>query len=270
MTWSIALVCEARADRDTAACLTDRVILEHYGEDKGGWISAQQLDDFRRYRGLYPDGDEFLVWKQIHSRADAKAIKPLRGTFAGYYPSHEDELNILRALHLLLFHSSKPPDGIIFLRDTDNEEERKKGLEAAREKLEKLPGAAITPIVIGVAHTKRECWHIAGFEPDRADEGRRLVEQQRLDSLRDGNDLGFDPRSCSEELTAKHDAGNDTRSAKRVLGVLTDDDFERERRCLTDLTLDELAHRGQNNGLAAFLTEVRERLLPLFGHVPPT
>jgi len=99
MTWSIAVVCEARADRDTAACLADRVILDSFGEAKGGWIAEQLIDDFRTYRGLHP-GDEFVAWKRIDELAKEKAIKPRRGQFSGYYPSHEDELDILRAFQI--------------------------------------------------------------------------------------------------------------------------------------------------------------------------
>src|SRR5947207_1791098 len=121
MTMSIAVVCEARPDLDTATCLVDRVILDKLGEDRGGWIAENQLGDYREYRGQLP-AEPFLIWTKIGERAKEKRVKPLHGRFAGYYPSHEDELDILRAFQLLLFHSPQPPDGIIFLRDTDDED----------------------------------------------------------------------------------------------------------------------------------------------------
>jgi hypothetical protein len=105
-----------------------------------------------------------------------------------------------------------------------------------------------------VAHTKRECWVIAAYEPADADELRLL------DGVR--QEVGFDPRLRSHELTAKHDG--DKLSAKRVLAVLTNGSREREAVALRAIAIDPLRERGRDNGLSDFLTELSDRLLPLF------
>jgi hypothetical protein len=251
MTKSIAVVCEAPPDLETGGWLADRVILENLGEHVGGWISAETLDDFRRYRGLRT-ADAHLVWKDIEKLAKGEKVKPLLGPFTGYYPAHEDEWDILRALPLLLFHSPEPPDGIIFLRDTDDQDERRKGLLAARTAICR---DASVPVVIGIAHTKRECWHLAGFEPDEA-----TAETTRLGELR--RELGFDPRTNSELLRGSGEMK--LKSAKRILSILAADNQEREVVCIRVTPLDILRDRGASNGLTDYLADVKTYLLTLF------
>ena len=237
MSYSIAVICEARADYETVVSLVDRLILDHHRGT--GWITEESLDDYRTYCGLHPS-EAFINWREIETLFKSHSGRPIRSQFMnGYLPSHEDEVDILRARQLLLFHSSKAPDGMIFLRDTDNEKERKEGLENAGRGVHDLKSVAI---VVGVAHTKRECWHIAGFEPDQTNEQTHLTERERIEQLRSGDNLGFDPRSRSEELTAKHDS--DKLSAKRVLKHLTQADPARVKGCLIHLSIDELDHLG--------------------------
>ena len=113
-------------------------------------------------------------------------------------------------------------------------------------------------IVVGLAVVERECWVISGYDPLDEAETKRLEEERKQ--------LGFDPRVRSHELTAcKHDLAS--RSPKRVLRVLAGDDRDRERRCWREPSLETLRMRGGENGLAAYLDEVRHRLAPLIGHV---
>lgn len=247
MSWSLAIVCEAPADRDTAHSLVTRAAREVFD-----WMEPEHLT-FRGFRST----NLFLLWREVKSLAAEHKV-----TVTGFMRGEPPSPDAHSAMRSLLLFTRYPElvgqlDAVLLIRDSDNDLTRRDGLNQARDS-EPWP----FPIVIGLAHTKRECWHIAGFHPQ--DER----EQGRLDAL--NQELGCDPRFRSEELTAKHDAANDKRSAKRVLDELTGGVIEREQRCLTDLTLDELAGRGQNNGLAAFLAEIRDRLLPLFGHVPPT
>ena len=105
-------------------------------------------------------------------------------------------------------------------------------------------------IVIGIAKPEREAWIIAGFVP--CDEREQLVlasERQRL---------GFDPTLHPHELR-----GNGTRSAKVALANLAASDHEREHRCSTEPTLEHLRQRGEHTGLAAFLDEIEERVVPV-------
>ena len=59
------------------------------------------------------------------------------------------------------------------------------------------------------------------------------------------------------------------RSPKRVLQELTAGDPDRERICWQQTPLVTLRERGTENGLTAYLDEVRTKLAPLIGHIPP-
>lgn len=239
MSWSIALVCEAPADRETAVRITTRVVCDH--ESVREWMEA----DYLQFRGYRPE-DLQLLWREVKATAVANKVAVVG--FINGLPASPDAHNALRAL--LLFNRLDPrPDAVMLVRDSDNDLERRTGLRQARE-TEPWP----FPVVIGLAHTKRECWHICGFEPAGPE------EQERLDDER--KNLGFDPRTHSHELTAKHSETTDKRSAKRVLSVLTGDDLEREAECLRVLTV--LHERGEENGLRAFLEEIRNILVPMF------
>jgi hypothetical protein len=191
VTCSIAVVCEADADRRAATLLSDRVLRETIE-----WISPETL----------------------------------------------------RAL-LLLATSEAPPGAVIVTRDTDKERARRDGYDQAR-------GAQRWPfvVIVGVAETKRECWILAGYEP-RDDAEREIL-------LRERKELGFDPLSSAEQLTASEEGAR--RDAKRVLGALTGGDPDREEACLEEPPRALLRQRGAKNGLALYLQELEERLVPLF------
>lgn len=134
---------------------------------------------------------------------------------------------------------------MILVRDSDGTE-RARGLRQARDEY----GGPLR-IVIGVAHPKRECWILAAI--DGNDEPTAKI----LKGLR--SELGFDARVESHRLTAS--GSNDKRSAKRVLGRLcspTD-----EQAVLDSAALRTIRDRGRQNGLADYLTEIEERLVPL-------
>jgi hypothetical protein len=245
MSWSIAIVSEAPADRETASALATRAACEAFD-----WM----LPEYLSFRGFHPTESQ-LLWRDVKTLAGANRIT-VSGFFRGA-PASPDAHTATRAL--FLFERCKDDignvDAVFLVRDSDNDLTRREGLNQARDA---EPWSF--PIVIAFAHTKRECWHIAGFEPESDAESQRLADIHQ--------ELGFHPCHRSEELTAKHDAANDKRSAKRVLWQLTNDDRDREYRCLKALPLEELAQRGKSNGLADFLTELRTHLLPLFGHHP--
>jgi hypothetical protein len=145
--------------------------------------------------------------------------------------------------------SDFPLHGVLLVRDDDRDEDRRGGLDQARNSVEMG-----VPVVIGLAHTKRECWVLAGFSAQTPEEDAFLAGLRQ--------ELGFDPCAEAEGLTAKHD--HDLRSAKRVLGVLTAGNREREADCWLRCDLRLLEQRGQNTGLADYLREVRTLLVPLF------
>jgi hypothetical protein len=240
---SIAVVCEAQADCDTATRLTNRVL-----ETNLDWFDPAAHVEYRGFRA----SDPLLRWRDVKRIAGEQDIT-VTGFMRGGPPS-PDAHNTFRAL-LLLARSGDPVDAVLLIRDSDGDDTRREGLEQARDE---EPWKF--SVVIGLAHTKRECWHLAGFEPENT------AEQTALGELL--SELGFDPRLRSDELTAKHDPANDKKSAKRVLAALTAGDHDREHRCL-DASFGILTARGAKNGLAEFLADIRSRLVPLFGGPPP-
>jgi hypothetical protein len=239
MSWSIALVCEAPADRNTAVRITTRVVCEN--ETLREWMEPDYLQ-FRGYRVEDPQ----LLRREVKATAVANNIAVVG--FINGLPASPEAHAALRAL--LLFNRLDPrPDAVMLIRDSDDNLDRREGLQQARDA---EPWSF--PVVIGFAHTKRECWHICGFEP------KDDKERERLDGERKA--LGFDPRIKSHELTAKHDEKNDKRSAKRVLSVLAGDDLDREAECLDSIAL--LHTNGEENGLRAFLQELETILIPMF------
>lgn len=246
MTLSIALVCEAPADRVTITTLAERLLLE-----SADWIERETLPHHIRWRGFWAT-DSHLVWTDVRGHAKELGIV---ASFRRGQPRHPYSQNALRAL-LVLAASPDPLSGVVMVADSDNDTARLDGLHQAREHEQPKD----FPLVVGLAHTKRECWHIAGFEPADAAESQRVAEL--------GAELGFDFRMKSHELTAKHDAAHDKRSAKRVLSALTLGNHDRENACLMvpHVIFDR---RGTENGLCAFLTELRQRLLPAVTGIPP-
>lgn len=236
---SIAVVCEAKADRCIACDLADRVLCANLD-----WI-AGIMDAVRRYRGL-DDAPPPLLWSKVHGLAKEMGVKA-HGWFSGQ-PGEPDALVARKAL-LLLVKSAYCPDVVLLIRDSDGFSQRRMGLEQAR-------GERSWPfrIVLGVAHTKRECWVLNGFE------ARNAVETAKLVDLR--AELGYHPCEKAERLTAQREGAK--HDAKRVLRVLCGDSHEREIECWTQTSLETLEVRGEATGLKAYLAEIRERVVPLF------
>jgi hypothetical protein len=245
VTVSVAVVCEAPADRITITTLAERVIRE-----AADWIEPEAMSDFVEWRG-FRRTESHLEWTSLKQHADELGLV-IR--FRDVQPLHPYSQNALRAIRVLAVAPDRV-DAIILVPDSDTDTDRLKGLEQARDY-----ARAALPIIVGLAHTKRECWHICGFEPENDGEGELLAEL--------GSEVGFDVLTKSEELTAKHAAATDKRSAKRVLSKLCSD-HERELRCLTVPSLAKLKERGANNGLAHFLEQLELHLVPLFAPGPP-
>ena len=227
--YSIAIVCEDEPDRRMVCTLIDR-ILGH--ERDRSWFEFE--------------GRKFLKISTVRDKARERKIKA-HGHFNGE-PAEPDAQ--LARLALLLFVGTDPqPNAVAFVRDSDDDLRRRKGCEQAR-KAEKWP----FEILLGVAHTKRECWILAAYDP-ADDEGHTKLKEIR-------KKLGFDPRLHSHKLTAKH--GDDTLSAKRVLSELVEDDES----CWSSADLDQLKKRGKQNGLFDFINEIVSRLLPHFAGKP--
>ena len=241
MTLSLAVVCEAPADQRTGCDLADRVFC---AEVRG--LKSDLLDDFRLWRGFVTTA-RCVLWKELRGIAQSLHIRVPQGHFDGD-PKKSDAAAARRAIRVLM-RAEVPFHAVVLLRDGDRDGERIQGLEQARRE-----ARFGMPVVIGVANTMRECWVLAGFEP------KSDAEQSRLASLR--RELGFDPRENAHRLRAKH--RHDKNSPKRVLGVLTEGDVDRETSCWQATDLELLKQRGKDNGLADYLDEVKTHLVPLF------
>jgi hypothetical protein len=237
---SIAVVCEADADRRIACDLADRVVSEH-----AVWITSEVVENYRRFRGL-DKATPFLPWSKVHDLAKKQGIRA-HGWFSGK-PGEPDAFAGRRAL-LVLIGSARPLDAVLLIRDSDGQEQRRLGQEQARSDQSWAPC-----VVIGVAHPKRECWVLNGFEPQDAMEEHKVSELRR--------ELGFGPCEKADRLNAQKDGAK--RDAKRVLQKLTDGSAEREAKCWRETSLGTLETRGEHTGLRAYLSELRERLVPLF------
>jgi hypothetical protein len=244
MTQRFVMVCEAEADFRTASRLADRVVCEQVD-----WIPEDSLDSYRQWCG-FDDALHFLTWTEAKNRAKAARL-PIHGQFDGK-PGEADAYAARRALRLIRMMNPQP-DGVCLIRDDDRKTERGDGLEQARKE-----NTLACPIVIGLAHLKRECWVLVGFTPGTAQEAERLADLLK--------ELSFHPCKQPERLTGKE---GETRCPKRIVKVLTNDDPAREEACWAITSLENLRSAGQVTGLAEYLDEVKQLLIPLFtGHTP--
>jgi hypothetical protein len=219
-------------------------LLEHID-----WISPELLGSYREWRGVVAD-ETFLKWSNVKDRAGLAGIR-----IFGRFDDKPDALTARKAL-LLFAGLKKPPAAVVLIRDSDGYRDRKdgQGLTQARDG-SRWP----FQVLIGVAHPKREAWVMAGFQPQSPE------ESARLQALRER--LSVDPILKAHELDAReHGAKTDI---KRALEELLQGDGDRERQCLTETELAVLAQRGEDNGLTAYLSEVRDRLVPVvLGRTP--
>jgi hypothetical protein len=239
-----AVVYEAPADFTTATELADRVFVAEVP-----WLDETLLESQRAWISEAPNGSR-LAWTAIASRARELGIR-VQGFFDGK-PGLPDAQAARRAIAYVR-RCYDHVDAILLVRDMDDQPERRDGLDQAR-----ASASSNANVVIGVAIVERESWILSGFEPGNEDEQARLNAESQS--------LGFNPCLRPQELTAcKDDTAK--RSPKRVLAVLTDGDWNRQRQCWMTTSLAVLEARGQDNGLKDYLGEVRNRLVPLItGH----
>ncbi len=239
MSKKFYVISEARADFITATELADRMLLHEID-----WLDDELIESQREWVGEDSPGIH-LAWTMVSYRAREVGIR-VQGHFNGE-PGLPDARAARRAI-LYVLSQFKPVDAVVLIRDLDDQHERKDGLEQARS--EDRSG---TKIVIGFARCERESWVISGFEPENDDEKQRLREEEQK--------LGVNPCHRSHELTAgKSDLA--VRSPKRVLKVLTADQWERQQRCWKVTALSVLRERGAENGLVDYLDEIKTHLVP--------
>jgi hypothetical protein len=240
--YRFGVVCEARADQLTACGLADRVLTQEVE-----WLDPEVRDTVYRWTGVTESSEvRFVRWQNVREELKRRGIKSLFGHFGGEIGQHD--AYITRQALLLFASLERKPDAVLLVRDSDGDSSRRDGLEQARS-----TRAWPFQVVVALAHPKREAWVLASFEPSSPEEHERLRELRER--------LSLDPLLKSHELAAReHGAKTDI---KRALHDLIKDEGDRERQCLEQTALTVLEQRGQQNGLAPFLAEVRERLVPI-------
>jgi hypothetical protein len=242
---TIAIVCEADADRRIVCDLIDRILCAEVGR-----ITRENLDNHRAWWQPPGRSESFLKVSQVGTLARENGVAA-HGGFSDEVGKREDAAPYARRARLaflLLSRYPSPPNVVAFVVDSDNDAERRRGCEQARRGSRNLFDA----IVIGLAHPMRECWVLASFQPRSPSDTNKLKKIYK--------DLRFNPCLHSHRLNAKNEGSN--RHPKRVLKLLVDD----EEACWRQCDLQTLESRGAQNGLTAFIEEVKAQLVPLCSH----
>lgn len=246
------VIVESGADARTATKLAERVL-----QEKLDWLDDDILQHCFQWTGL-EEGKEFSCWRDILKIIeDAKSkIKYKPSRFLGHDskgdPLKADGAASMKILNLVRFlQKTRDIKAVIFIRDLDNQPERKEGIEQAR--LEHINKTSKLEIIIDAANPKREAWVLNGFIPSNQQ------EEQMLEEIK--NKLSFDPCIESHRLRATSEKELERiRNVKVVVEQLTNEDMEREKQCWEDTNLKHLRERGVDTGLTDYICEIEERL----------
>jgi hypothetical protein len=244
------VIVESSADARTATKLVERVLAE-----KIDWLEPEMLQHLFVWSGL-EENTEHSCWKDLNSiisRAKESGIPIPK--FLGHRQNRgikADGAAALKILNLVsCLQKKRQIKAVIFIRDLDNQPERKEGIEQARsEYSDRQPKLTI---VIGTANRMREAWVLNGFVASNERE-KQIIEEIKAQ-------LTFDPCEESHRLHSKKEEAERMRNAKVVLEKLTGGDFERERICWEETSLELLKTRGVSTGLTDYLNEIKERLV---------
>ncbi|MBE9054890.1 hypothetical protein [Sphaerospermopsis sp. LEGE 08334] len=247
----VIVIVESGADARTATKLAERVLKEKFD-----WLDDDILQHCFQWTGL-ESGTEFSCWRDIIKIIeDAKEklkYKPSRflGHDSNGVPLKADGAASIKVLNLVRFlQRTRQIKAILFIRDLDNQPERKEGIEQAR--LEHLNKTPKLEIIIGAADPKREAWVLNGFIA--FDDEKVILEDIK-------NKLSFDPSIEPKRLRSTSEKEPERiRNIKFVVEQLTGKDMEREKQCWEETSLEILRVRGVKTGLMAYLQEVEERL----------
>ncbi|QYX31294.1 hypothetical protein [Sphaerospermopsis torques-reginae] len=247
----VIVIVESGADARTAIKLAERVLKEKFD-----WLDDDSLQYYFQWTGLESE-TEFSCWRDIIKIIeDAKEklkYKPSRflGHDSNGVPLKADGAASIKVLNLVRFlQRTRQIKAILFIRDLDNQPERKEGIEQAR--LEHLNKTPKLEIIIGAADPKREAWVLNGFIA--SDDEKVILEDIK-------NKLSFDPSIEPERLRSTSEKEPERiRNIKFIVEQLTGKDMEREKQCWEETSLETLRARGVKTGLMAYLQEVEERL----------
>ncbi|MDF0556929.1 hypothetical protein [Kamptonema sp. UHCC 0994] len=248
------VIVESSADARTATKLAERVLV-----DKVDWLEPEQLQYLFRWSGL-EENTEHSCWRDIRAIIDSAKrsgfhVPRFRGHSQGE-PLKADGAASIKILNLVRFlQKTRQIKAVIFIRDLDNQPERRTGIEQARS--EHIKGQPQLEIVIGTAKPKREAWVLNGFISSNQEEEQILRDITTK--------LSFDP--CKESHRLRSNSGEEperVRNSKVVVEMVTGGKMEREQQCWQETPLEHLRERGVYTGLAAYILEIEERLTPIF------
>lgn len=247
------VIVESGADARTATKLAERILIE-----KIDWLEPEIINHIFCWTGLL-EGTEYSCWKDINKIVEL--LKASGFKFPRYRSNRNSEplkadgaasikiLNVVRSLQ-----RTRQIKAVIFIRDLDNQPERKEGIEQAR--LEHINLQPKLEIVIGAANPKREAWVLNGFVPSNQNE-KEILEEIKTK-------LCFDPCRDSHKLRSVAETEPErVRNAKVVVAQLTDGNMEREKLCWEDTDLKVLREIGMHTGLTDYIQEVEQRLIPI-------
>ncbi|WP_433928431.1 hypothetical protein AB3662_34245 [Sorangium cellulosum] len=245
---ALGVAAESVGDVRIVQTLVDRVLIDEIDwvaeTFEGCRVSMEDgLSPCRSWRGVEGSG-----WLDLHRASDLARERGLRiyGSFAG--EPGEADARMRRAALLLFAEEDEPPAAVVIARDLDGRAERAEGFAQAV-----AAGSWPFDVVIGALPVPEiEAWLIAAWMPEDDPERKRHA------ALR--GELHFDPCTKPEQLTSKSEA--DRKDAKRVLEALTTTGRGALERW-ADVPLERLEAHGGACGLARFVREVRERLVPI-------
>jgi len=247
------VIVESSVDAEIATKLAERVLVE-----KIDWLEDDQLQHLFRWSGLQ-ENTKHSCWKDIRNIIErAKEAGLHIPKFRGHSKSgaiKADGAASIKILNLVrLLPKNRKIKAILFIRDLDNQPERREGIEQARlEHLERQPKLEI---IMGMADRMREAWVLNGFNPSNP------KEIQTLEKIT--IQLSFNPCEESHRLRSNsREEPERVRNPKVVLEELTGNDKPREQQCWEETSLKLLRQRGSNTGLAAYLQEIEQRLVPI-------
>ncbi|MBD2082066.1 hypothetical protein [Leptolyngbya sp. FACHB-17] len=246
------VIVESSADARTATKLAERVLVERID-----WLETELLQNLFQWSGLEA-GTEHSCWKDISAIVDRAKQAGLRiPKFLGHTKTgalKADGAAAMKILNLVrVLQKTRPIRAVLFIRDLDNQPERREGIEQARsEHFDRQPKLEI---ILGAANRMREAWVLNGFVASH--EETRLLEEIKAR-------LNFDP--CEEPHKLRSNSWEELdrqRNPKFVLESLTSGNYLREQQCWEETSLEILQARGIHTGLTAYLQEVEKRLIPI-------
>jgi hypothetical protein len=251
----VVVIVESRMDAVTATKLAERVLVE-----KIDWLEPESLRHLFKWTGL-ESGTEHSCWKDIGdiiNRAEKEGIPKPRflghGKTGVLKADGAIAIKTLKLIKLLHRKKSRKIAAVLFIRDLDNQQERRQGIEQART--EQIDGQPRIEIIIGTADRMREDWVLNSFIPLNTGE-KQILEQIKTK-------LSFDPCEEAHRLRSNSfEEPNRIRNPKVVVEQLTSRDVIREQQCWEETDLEVMRSRGENTGLTDYLNEIEHRLISI-------